>query len=385
MPAEPTAINDSYSARRSFDRRILILFAVMLGISIGIPTSLELFAEEGTVDNLVSSILGLLILSFTAVGVPVFVRYRRSSLTPRKRILRWIVILSIVMTAVSMVATALGTVYAPDVVEFEILSAGELLLMGAFMAATLFITFVITCYVALMAIFGTIGILSALERLMTPWVLTQVVLLSGVKKPSLQNRTIRWLFDIPDVLDTKTLSLNPTEPRTRVLMSDLRAPVLWQLIFGFVLGIYISFNPFISDRSPEALLGIFSLLASASTLFPFLILPWFLFRRIGVGIEGQTKQFTLYNGVRSRVFRSYFAVGTIIILIRLSIQEIAVAFETYVIAFSAFMAAVLASALLSTFVYLNYFENCLADDVIEGLRGTEIQVVPREGLAQTEG
>ena len=43
-------------------------------------------------------------------------------------------ILSIAMTVIMMVALALASIYAPDVVEFERLSAGVLLLTGAFMA-----------------------------------------------------------------------------------------------------------------------------------------------------------------------------------------------------------------------------------------------------------
>jgi len=371
----PTADpKEGLSARQRYDRRVLILFAALAGASIGISVLLYVLAEGVTSYELASSVLGGLTLSFLVAGVPIYLRYRKNSLTPGRRILRLIVILSIAVTVVSMLATVLASIYAPDVVEFERLSLGELLLAGVFMAITLFITFMITCYAALVVAFGIVGVMVALERLTTPWTLGQIVRLSGTEKPSLRSRTIKWLFDIPDVLDTRTLCLKPTGPRKRVLLSDLRAPVLWQLIFGFVLGIYISLNPFVSDRSSSAMLSMFSLLASASTLFPFLILPWFIFSRLGAGIAGQTKQFTLYNGIRSRVVQSYFAIGTIIILIRLSIEEIAVAIEAYAAAFSAFMGAVLVSALISTFVYLNYFENDLAEDVVEGLKGTEVQV-----------
>jgi hypothetical protein len=234
------------------------------------------------------------------------------------------------------------------------------------------------------AAFGIVGILVAMERIITPWILVQIFRSGKTGKPSLLSQMIRWVFAIPDVLDTKSLALRPAEPRKHVLLSDLKAPVIWQLIFGFVLGIYVSFNPFISDRSPSALVTMFSMLATASTLFPFLILPWFLFRRLGAGIAGQTKQFTLYDGIRSRIFRSYFAIGTIIILVRLSFKEVAVAIPTYATGFSTFMSAMLVSALLSTFVYFAYFENDLASDVIDGLRGTEVLVVAEPGRISSE-
>lgn len=373
--AVPAKTKDTYSARRRFDRRILLLFAVLAGLAIGILASLNLFTEGVTTYELASSTLGGLIFSFTVVGIPVYRRYGKDSLTPKRRILRRIGMLSILMTAITMSGIALASVYAPDAVVFEKLSPGILLLVGASMAISIFIAYLIICYAALVAAFGIVGILVALQRLLTPRILSQVVGLSGNEKRSLPSRAVKWLFDIPDVLDTKTLSIHPTRPRIHVSLSDLKAPVFWQLAFGFVLGIYISFNPFVSDRSPETFLRIFSLLTTSSALFPFLILPWFLFKRLGAGITGQAKRFTLFNGIRARVFQSYFAVGTIVIMVRLSIQDIAVAFETYVAAFAVFMAVLLISALLSTFVYLNYFENRLAEDVIEGVRETEVQIV----------
>jgi len=373
-----TDANDTLSARQRFDRKILLLFIVLAVTSVGIPSSLYLVTERTTAYQLVSSALGGLAFSFLVVGIPVYFRYRRSSLTSHRSIFRFIAILSIPLTAVTMLAIALASIYAPDVVEFERLSVMELLFIGVPMAASLFMTYLIMCYAVLVAASGVVGVLVALERLTIPRILGQVLRTSETWKPSLLGRAVKYLFNIPDVLDTRTLTIDPAEPRRRILLSDLRAPVLWQLSFGFILGIYISFNPFISDRSPEALLTMFSTLAIASALFPFLILPWFLFRRLGAGIVGQTKQFTLYDGVRSRVLRSYFAIGTIVIIVRLSIQEIAVAFETYVAAFSAFMGTVFLSALLSTFVYLNYFENTLTADVVEGVRETEVRIIGRE-------
>lgn len=376
---DPTALPQTdakqiLSARRRFDRRILLLFAVLAVSSISVPFIIYLLAEGVTTHGLASSALGSLTLSFLVVGVPAYLRYGRNNLALRSRIFRFAVILSVTMAVVAVAAIGLASMYAPDVVEFEKLSAVELVLTGALISVAMFIAFLVMCYAGLVSVFGVVGVLAATERLVTPWILLQVVRSDGTGEPSLVGRLVKWMFAIPDVIDTRTLTLHPTDPRKRVFLSDLKAMVLWQLIFGFVLGIYISLNPFVSDRSPEALLTMFSVLATASILFPFLILPWFLFLKLGASIAGQKRQFTLYDGIRSRVFRSYFAIGTIVILIRLSIQDIAVAFETYVAAFAAFMGSVLVSSLLATCVYLAYFENDLVGDVVDGLRGSEIQV-----------
>jgi len=377
MPLPQAEGKRTLPTRREFDRKILLLFAALAVASISIPFLAALLAEGVTTHELASSALGGLTLSFLVVGFPVYLRHGRSNLALRRRIFRFAVILSATMTVIGVLAIGFVSMYAPDIVEFEKLPAVEFILMGVFMSVTMFIAFLVMCYAGLVAVFGIVGVLAAAERLVTPWLLVRVVRSSGTTESSLSGRLVKWLFAIPDVIDTRTLTLHPTEPRKRVSLSDLKAMVLWQLIFGFVLGIYISLNPFVSDRSPEALLTMFSILATASIMFPFLILPWFLFLKLGASIAGQTKQFTLYDGIRSRVFRSYFAVGTIVILIRLSIQDIAVAFETYVAAFAAFMGSVLVSSLLATYVYLAYFENDLAEDVVDGVRGTEVRVVAR--------
>jgi hypothetical protein len=374
-PLAQISKHDAAFSRRRSDRRLLLLFAVLAVISISGSAASYPFVGGATIYDLLSIVLGGLTLSFLGVGVPAYIWNRAYSLTPRRTILRWMGIISLIVTMVSLFAIALATIYAPDLFQLGDYSVGERFLIGVIVFAILFVIFLAICMAVFLAAFGAIGAMSALGRLIAPWTLRQIAHLSEVKRPPLVGRIIGWLFDIPSVLDTRTLSLRPAKPRARISLSDVKAPVLWQLIFGFVLGIYISFNPFISDRSPTALLGLFSLLASASILIPSVILPWFLFRRLGAGIKGQAKQFTLYNGIRARVFQSYFAVGTIIILLRLSVQEIAVALETYVMAFAAFMIAVLGSAFLCTFVYLNYFENELAEDIVDELRGTEVEIV----------
>lgn len=376
VPA-PNAAKETPSARQRFDKKILQAFAILALISILIPSASYFFVEDFSGFDVVSAIVGGLTFSFLVVGIPIYIHYKSSGITSRRGILRWMVALSASLAAVLVIFIVIAGVYYPDLVQLDI-SAGELVLAGVAIVIASFAAFLFCCLLLYLTAIGAVGVLTAAERLLTPWVMKEVSRLSGNKKLSLLDRVTRWFFDIPDVLDTKTLSLSPAEPRTRVTASDLKAPVSWQLLFGFVMGIYVSFNPFISDRSPTALLSLFSLLTSASLLFPFLILPWFLLKKLGASISGQAKQFTLYNGLKSRMFQSYFAVGTIFILVRVSIQEIAIALEVYVAAFATFMLVLLGSASLSTFVYLNYFENALAEDIAGELRGTEVRVVVRE-------
>lgn len=378
----PASTKAPFSARLGSDGGILWLFAVLAGVSIIASAVLSLSAGGMDLYSFASSALGGLSASFTIVGVPAYFRHRERSLTPRRTVLRWVVAVSVVITVTLIIFVAWAAVYAPELVRFDGASAQVALMGMVLVIVALSAVSFIMCIVSLLLAFGIVGVLSALERRYTARALRQISRLSSSRGFSMADRAVKWLFNIPDVLDTRTLSICPQGPRRQVSISDLKAPVMWQLIFGFVLGIYISFNPFFSDRSPEALLRLFSLLTSASILIPLIILPWFLFRRLGAGISGQTRPFTLFDGIRSRMFQSYFAIGTIVILVRLSIEEIAVALEYFVFAFAAFMATLLVSATVVTFVYLNYFENKLAEDIIEGLRGTEVRVNVPGGAEQ---
>ncbi len=365
---------DRAEARRRSDRLVLIIFSTLAGITIAASLGSYIVFGGAKVRDVVAWILGGLSVSFLMAGVPAYLRRRKSGLVLRRRILRLMAISSVAITALTLAGLALIIIFDLEVVEFGDASPAILLIAGIVIVIALFVTYLLLIMVVFLAIFGTMGVMSAVERSLAPWTLRQIARLSSDKKPSLVSRGIRWLFDVPDVLDTTTLSIRPAKPRTYVSLSDLKTPVLWQLFFGFILAIYMSFNPFVSDRSPAALLSIFSLLTTASILIPLIILPWFLFMRLGAGIRGQTKPFTLYNGIRSRVFQSYLAVGTIVIFVRLSIQEISIALETYVAAFAMFMVTLLGAALLSTFVYYNYFENELVVDVVDRLRGTEVRI-----------
>jgi hypothetical protein len=231
------------------------------------------------------------------------------------------------------------------------------------------VVFFLTALSLMLLGFGIVGVMSALERRLTPHILKAIVGSSGKTKLSIIERIVRWLFDIPDVLDTRGLSLDPASSRTQVRLVDMKWPIAWQLFFGAILAVYVSLNPFLSNSSQDDLLTIFSVLTTAAILIPLLILPWFIYLRIGAHIHGQVKDFTLYKGIRARLFQSYFAVGTLIIIVRLSISRTNA--EAYVLGFSAFMSALLSVAVMSTFLYLNNFENDLAEDIVSDFRGED--------------
>ena len=110
------------------------------------------------------------------------------------------------------------------------------------------------------------------------------------------------------------------------------------------------------------MMALFSIASNVSTFIPLLILPWFIYLKLDAKIKGPVKDFKLFNGLSSRMFQTLVAFGTILILVRMALRN--PGFWSVLQSFIGFFMFFLAGVLLITFVYFNYFENDLAEDII---------------------
>ncbi len=356
--------------RKKADKRILIIFFAFAILSLVLPIALSPLFKGATVTDILSRIFGGLTLSLFLAGFSSYFSYRKSGLTPRRKLLRWFFVISVAASIVLSAVAAIAIWYDPAVTDVNSTPAEPLLPL---IIVIVFVSLIPTLFLSLLSLmvlgFGIVGVMAAVERRLTPYILKVIAGSSGKPKHTIAEIAVRWLFDLPDVLDARSLRLDPDPPRTKVLPGDMRWPVGWQLFFGAILAVYVSFNPFLANRSPEDLLSIFSLLTSASVVIPFLILSWFIYLRVGARLHGQVKDFTLFKGIRARLFQSYFAVGTLIVLVRLSISKIEIG--AFVSGFSLFMLTLLSIAIISSFVYMNNFENGLTEDIVSEFQGKE--------------
>ena len=365
---------ESLKPRTRTDKIILTVFLAFATVTAAATMATLALIENTSASEAVSVAIGGLALSFTLAGIPALIHYRRKGLVRWRRILLWATLASLA----SIIATAIGMViandYYPDLFEFPQLSAAEFAVVATSTTLALFVAFLLMILFVLVLSFGVVGVMCAAERRLTPWIMRRIIQGGGSGQLSLYDMTLKWLFDIPDVLDPRTLTINPSERRTCVRWQDLKVPVAWQMLFGIVLAIYVSFNPFFTDRSPSALFQVFSLLSSAAFVLPLMILPWFIFKKLGASIRGQAKEFALYRGIRARVLQSYFAIGTIVLLVRISISKIEL--TTFLEGLSSFLFVLLISSTMCTFVYFNYFENELADDIVAGFKDSDSKEGP---------
>ena len=166
-------------------------------------------------------------------------------------------------------------------------------------------------------------------------------------------------FNIPDHLDSGTLYLKPGKKRKKFPWHEFSRAFGWTVVFGVFIIMLIALNPFVKEL--PAFQNIFDISAFISFFVPLLVIPWFIFKRLDVRIKGPVKDFRLYKGLRSRITRSVLALSTLIIFIRLALPTLGLK-ETLWEFFQLFMDFT-AVVIITTFVYFNYFEEDVAEEV----------------------
>jgi hypothetical protein len=188
-----------------------------------------------------------------------------------------------------------------------------------------------------------------------------------------------WLFFIPDNLDTRTLNATAPEVERVFPWTRFKRAVAWQTIFALLVVILVSLNPFLLDAvSIETL---FEIMNNAHVIVPLLFLPVLIVLRLKVKIDAPVKDFYIYIGIRTRLVRTFLAIGTLVLFIRLALKDLDPEMVVLNLIGYSFLAIIIISAF--TWLYFNFVENQLAFKVIErapwlldGEEGGIVDVVP---------
>lgn len=350
------------------DWRILKLFFISLIILSFLVLIVNIYLEAD-LNQIYSSLYLSLAVTFIITGILALHYYSKEGIISTKKIFKWAVITAVitapVFTTILFLYT-LSTTTDPNLYLWS--NAAYAALIGLYfgMFFVVFIAFIVLLFVG----FGMIGILSALEKGIAPEILLHVSritphLSDSAKKKDLKAyigySVVRWLFVIPDALDTKTLVINQVIPKKQFPWPILKKALIWQILLGIIVIIYISLNPFFLEVS--SFQSLFSIAQNISFAIPFIILPWFVFLRLNAKIKGPVKDFQLYSGVTYRMYRTFITLGTLIIIIRLALKNVNL--RDVIIAFPIYYLFFIVAILFITFVYFNYFENDLAKDVAD--------------------
>ncbi|HUV25086.1 MAG TPA: hypothetical protein VMW26_06630 [Methanomassiliicoccales archaeon] len=334
-------------------KSFIVVFVLILIVFIGFNIS------SGDLTDVPASVMIALMLAFFITGLVSIILQRRIVKIPVRKILVWFILASLLL-GVSF-ALVLYTLDLTNSVELTFGTENEvksLLLIGVFLVS--FVVAIIVELFLLVLGFGAIGVVIALERRYSPKILVRLANLSDNKKKGLFDSIIAWIFNVPPYLDSSTLKVN--YPRgERFPWRRFWKATGWEVLFAALVALYISLNPFL--LSGIRIEQLFSTLTSASYLLPLIILPWFIYAAIDAKITGVTKDFRLYDGIKSKVFQTIGLLGTIVIFIRFALERNSGV--TILLLFTGFIVIFLIVATLFNFIYFNSFEEDLGADVCE--------------------
>ncbi len=353
MPADTTA-------RVRYDKKLLKVFALVAAVLFLIVFTVATAARMSVEIALQNGLGASVGVAIYVCGIMEFFHVRKASRISRKGIIRLFIGSSLALFLVLTFIVAIVLFYTVPGVDIGTptdFSSGEVIavVLGLLVASVLGMAFM-----GLLA-FGAVGVMAALTRLFTPVVLAGVRAISG--KRTWREWILAWIFGIPDTLDTRTLTIKALEADTGFPKKTFAQAVGWELVLGGILAIYVAFYPLVVDRSTESVSRLLGVLAPAAMFVPLVIVPWFIYTSLGAKIKGMTKDFTLYEGIKARIFRSYIAVGTLVVFVRISLSETDI--DIFLTGFAGYVLGLAVASLLFTFIYFNYFDRELTKDIIE--------------------
>jgi hypothetical protein len=359
------------------DRRILMFFFFCLVIIITSIIVTGILSLQVDLISFVFSVLAGLVVTLSITGMLAFVYYYKRAIISTRKILSWFTIFALIFSAVATVVIYLlaQTRYfgSSTVFLFDLNAISVYNIMWQFLVLFLLALFV---EVDLMfEAFGMIWMLAVVEKSTVAYTLADISKITSntsnfmSKKDKSNNRrylVLQWLFNIPDVLDTKLLTIN-FEPKQKLPWKVLKTAFLWVSILGFLIAMLIvNYITSFAQISIENMLVISGLI---TTITPILVLSWFIFLRLDARIKGSINDFKLYNGLKSRTTSYTVTFGSIILLIRLAL--IKTDLHQLFWLFASYYPLFLVSAIIITFIYFNYFENDLARKIVNRYRKIE--------------
>ena len=359
------------------DRRILFFFfscLVVIITSIIVTGILSLHAD---LVSFVFSVLAGLVVTLSITGMLAFVYYHKKAIISTRKILSSFIIFAFIFSAAANVVVYIfaqtGYFGSSTVFLFDLNAISVYNIMWQF-----FVLFLLALFVEIYLIFEAFGLmwmLAVVEKSTVADTLGDITKISSNTSNFMSKKDktnsgrylmLQWLFNIPDVLDTKLLTIN-FEPKQSFPWEALKTAFLWVSILGFLIAIVIvNYITSFAQMSIENMLVISGLI---TTMTPILVLSWFIFFRLDARIKGSINDFKLYNGLKSRTTSYTITLGTIILLIRLAIVKTDLHQLFWL--FASYYPLFLVSAIIITFVYFNYFENDLASNIVNRYREIE--------------
>ena len=335
---------------------ILAIIGAVIGIVI-ITLNVSNFAADGWV-YLFDYSFGIVTVCFAVQGAAVlYIKRGQSKVRQRK-------IFSFLLLGVTAAwALAMTFIYAGWTMKVALFNQW-IITMDAIQAnvALIGLVWLIILGVALLwfvGFLGSIWLLTRVVQLFLPQYLLDVKSVRFDGKDGWKKRAECWIISFPNMLEPASLRLDNSDRNERTAMSLFKETVAWQLMLGLLLAIYVSFNPML--LSAMSFTEAIKLITIPLGILPLFILPWAILDGLGAKVAGTRRDFYIHEGAKKRMMQTLITFGTLLLILRLAVVQIGLA--SVVINFIIVGIMLLILSVMASFVYFNYFEAGLLQDI----------------------
>lgn len=342
---------------------LLIIFLLWIVFSGFILRGRDLF-------TFINSVLSVLITILFIIGFLAFYFYKGYGLIKTKQIFKILTYASIFFTLITFI---LGyAVFRPVLLPIlrGYMPGMDTIFEPLVIFIIFFISYVFAFIVILIQGFGLVSVVVMFQRKYFSKVLEDIKMINDKLDDNkdfferMYFLFLRWVFDIPNVLKSSEINIDGSNFKKNFSWEKFKKAFILETLIAFVIAIYISLNPILLQE--RSLSELFTFASTLSYFIPVMVLPLFIFLKLQVKIPGPANDFDLFDGIKSRLLSLILALGTIIFFIRLAIET--VNYEVLFYSFIFYFVGFLINAFFITFVYFNYFENCLAVDIMQDLK-----------------
>lgn len=276
-----TKLSPDISLVRKFDRNIILITILAL-----IPCGIAAYYMAGTGDYTVYDIVPVLTLPLFLDGIIIYIQERRWKL--------------------SMVVAAVIAIFATlHYLDYITLTTTMMF----------FILFI------LIGATGVIAIAEAIQRMTFYKVVHSIEYMNVKKKLSIFDRIVSFIFNIPEDLDTRNITMNYNLQRTSIPWKEMMQTITVALMLGMTIWIYISMNPAFMVSDDYELTSVSIFMFSLVLMIPLLVLPFTIFKSLEVRIETNYRSFHIHSGAMETMKRMALPIGATFLYVFLAINK----------------------------------------------------------------
>ncbi|MDR0509263.1 MAG: hypothetical protein LBG63_05545 [Candidatus Methanoplasma sp.] len=185
-----------------------------------------------------------------------------------------------------------------------------------------------------------------------------------------RSRITNWLFQIPDIIDVRSVELEPDTEDNRFNL-ELFVNIAFSLfLLGIVICSYLFINPlFLEIMSFEEMLLIGMLM---SLFISPLVIPWSIVKSVGAKITSDApRDFYLWKGMRGRLYQGFFTITFFMMLLTLSVY-LGMDFSRILMTYLGYVSFIGVISIVTSFVYVNTYYKGFKNGIIKSyLRSKE--------------